>query len=262
MVRELYNEYYEEKIEIWQECFGDSKEYIEMFLMENQKRVRAFGYLEGDTLVSVAYLLPTEYVWKETKTLVYYLYAAATKTAFRGRGYFGQVLCFVRDNLKEPIILVPAEKKLIGFYEKYGMQQILEEKKEIYSKRTDNGNITLEDITPQEYFERRMQYFQAIPLIGWDLEMMQYIVHENEYCGGICKKICVNDREIPLILRENGEKLEILEILSEEEISQITAALCEKRKCSECIVHIQPDLMAYSKSFDFSKQLYFNLCMG
>lgn len=262
MVRELFEEFYEDRIEIWQESFGDERSYIEMFLSKNRQRARVFGYLVEDQLVSVAYLLPAEYVEKEKEVPVYYLYAAATRKAYRGKGYFGQILCFVRDNLKQPIFLVPADKKLIEFYAHYGMKQIMEQKNAFFSKMDVNYEACLEDISVSEYFRLRNQCFSDQGFVRWNQEILQYILQENEYCGGICKKLCVNNDEIPVIMRKNGEMLEVLEIVAQEDLAHIAMVLCDKMNCRECSVQIQPDVMAYSKDINFSEQIYFNLCMG
>ena len=117
-----------ELIEIWQQSFGDSEEYIRMFFEWNLSKTMVIVYEVDGKAVSVAYLLPVTYERAGQKAVsCWYLYAAATLPEFRGRGYFGEIVKVVREEVAEPVILVPGGASLVSYYEKQGMKVWLEE---------------------------------------------------------------------------------------------------------------------------------------
>lgn len=263
MIQELFDGYIEDRIGIWQECFGDSPEYIQRFLSENSKSARTFGVVIHGKLVSVAYLLPAEYVCGDFAPVpVYYLYAAATTEQFRNRGCFSQILEYLWENIEEPVILVPANKDLIGYYEKRGMRQILFEKKEIYENLSGKESAVVQDISAEDYLKFRDLRWRQGGYIRWNYSALQYILSENENFGGICRKICIGKQEGAALARKNGDTLEVLEITIEENKRDFLEALCGKMDCSRAVVQKCPDVMVYSKTKEIPDQIYFNLFMG
>lgn len=57
--------------------------------------------------------------WKPAK----YVYAVATLPEYRGRGYAGKILKKAEEIFNMPLVLVPAEKELVGYYRKDWVQQ-------------------------------------------------------------------------------------------------------------------------------------------
>ncbi len=226
-------------IEIWQQSFGDSEEYIRMFLDANFDRIRTIVYLENNIPVSVAYLMPVEYRGvrskKDTghgKIPCLYLYAAATHPAYRGKGYFGQILSYVKENITEPIILVPGEETLIGYYEKQGLK--LWHKAESLRVTEQNTDICLhnemaskealqvctkriyhiENITPEMYYRIRESGLDAFSHFRWDEESVKYICKENQYCNGRQVFISYVNKIFLVMFRTEGKFLYVLELLT------------------------------------------------
>ena len=54
--------------------------------------------------------------WKPAK----YVYSVATLPEYRGRGYAAKILKKAEEIFNMPLVLVPAEKELVGYYRKVG----------------------------------------------------------------------------------------------------------------------------------------------
>lgn len=118
-VFKLNDEYRDNIIALWQECFGDSKEYISFFL-DNCPDYVVVGYFVKQQLVSMLFLLDGELADKKCK----YLYAACTHTEFRRQGIMECLIesakLYCTNNDYSGIFLVPADEKLYSYYSKFG----------------------------------------------------------------------------------------------------------------------------------------------
>lgn len=115
-------EYREDVISLWNECFGDSREYIEFFL-ENCSH-ECIGFFENGSLLSMLFLLDGAI----DKYILKYIYAACTARKFRGRGYMSEIMEYAKTYCGEigcdGIFLVPAEESLYSFYSRFGFESV------------------------------------------------------------------------------------------------------------------------------------------
>lgn len=106
--------------EIYREAFGEDGEFEErLFSLCGEYRRTASR--DGKT-VALLFALPCEIITPEKSFSAVYLYAAATKKAYRGQGYMSELI----EALKKegtPIFLKPANSGLVGFYEKLGFKR-------------------------------------------------------------------------------------------------------------------------------------------
>lgn len=258
----------EELIDIWKQSFGDSEEYIRMFFAWNISKTMVIIYETDGRAVSVAYLLPITYREIGKREFpCWYLYAAATLPAYRGHGYFGEIMKTVHEKIKEPVILVPGEPSLIDYYKKHGLHMWQEEvfQEIMYDTQNmtsvlDDVSFDIKDISAQEYALKRNQLLSESGYIIWDDHFMEYICHENKFCGGDQKEICVNGKEYIVMYRKEEDVLRILEVLPQEDIC--VQALLKETGLKKANVCICPNVMTTDKDKLSQNQGYFNLTMG
>lgn len=266
MIREIFEEYEAQRYDIWQECFGDSREYIQMFFEETRRYVRVVGVIEDDELVSAAYLLPAEYVKSSTgRSKMYYLYAAATKMSCQGQGHFSRLLQWVFESMDAPVFLVPASEPLLAYYEKRGMRKVLEKEEIIYSGEgieKNNASIKMDSVLVEEYLRKRDEKWLDTGYIRWDEKILQYIFKENVFCGGFCGKIVMGNQEAVFLARKRQKCLKILEIIYDGDLEEILRLLCQNTGCESVCICRWPTVCVEQ---DFPGEFgigYFNLTMG
>ena len=259
-----------ELIKIWQQSFGDSVDYIRMFLVWNAARTMIIVYEIDGKAISVAYLLPVTYKGQgQTDSSCWYLYAAATLPEFRGCGYFGEIMRFIQKNIPEPVILVPGEKSLIDFYEKQGLHIWLEENTlEIaYDAEKMSADYLLKgacvkDIDVTEYLAERNHALTECGYMKWDEHFIRYIFHENMICGGKQKQIAVEGRKYIATYRIEDQNLKVLELLPQTCLEECVQLLFQETGCKKAQVCLRPTVMATDKLKISANKGYFNLTMG
>ncbi|MBE6750052.1 MAG: GNAT family N-acetyltransferase [Ruminococcaceae bacterium] len=104
---------------LYNENFGDGDLEFENLFFEN-----CFEYcrLEAvdEKVVSMLFALPCEIIFDGGAEDAIYLFAAATKSEFRKKGYMSALIKRLMLESNKPIILRPANQALIGFYQKIG----------------------------------------------------------------------------------------------------------------------------------------------
>lgn len=111
-------------ISLWSEVFGDEKEYAELIL-PYLDFFDCFAVCENDELISSLYLLPCEIKCGNEIYKGKYLYAAATKEKFRGKGYMAKLIneALLSSKISSDFIsLVPANEGLYGYYSRFGFE--------------------------------------------------------------------------------------------------------------------------------------------
>lgn len=160
LVKFEFEELRHSAVELWNEAFGDSKDYIDFF-HGTHSSCFCLMLTEGDELASALYLIDGELCGQQG----YYLFAAATFKKFRGRGFMASLLkkaeCFAKDNGKSFIALVPAESTLFDYYSRFGY------KTAFYAKKQP---LTNEIGIAENVFE-------------WCSEHTEYIMREHEKYG-------------------------------------------------------------------------------
>lgn len=233
---------YEQLIIIWQESFGDSKEYVQNFFEQNKKHTKVVLCEKESQVVSATYLLPVSYMQKDSTILrCFYLYAAATLPTFRGQGCFSQILRFVNEHINAPVILVPASMRLADYYKKHGFHIWLTENQTAIAKLE---NVVSKPITKEAFCKFRKEVLHKPGSVIWDDEMLDYICTEHEKAGGLFAEAYIEDAHVLFMCIGEGKDWHIPEMISYDE-----------RFC------IQPIVMVNKSLFEENKG-YFNLTMG
>lgn len=188
MIRYSHKSDVDDIIALWSEAFGDSESEI-IFFLDNHKNSDNTLVCEADgKVVSMLFLLEGEMSIKGNLYPSYYLYAACTLNEYRGRGYMSQLLDFARETaLKRGyyfICLLPAEKSLYGYYEKYGYKAVFKNKLLKFSLNqsefaSDNSG---EEISDTE--EARNTFLKKYDYFKWDKSSLDFAFEHYKMYGG------------------------------------------------------------------------------
>lgn len=110
----------EQITEIWQKCFGDTREeityYFETYFTEQNMLV----IHEDGKVAAMASFLPAELCWKENCFPARYVYAVATLPEYRRKGYAAKILNYAKEKYRMPLALQPESDTLKEYYKKLG----------------------------------------------------------------------------------------------------------------------------------------------
>ncbi len=110
----------EEIAALWQECFGDSEEYIRFFLDTAYRPQDLLAAREEDGLAAMLFLLPCRLAGQPGR----YVFAVATRAKSRRQGFstllLEQAKRLGRERGERFLCLVPAGQELFDFYARRG----------------------------------------------------------------------------------------------------------------------------------------------
>ena len=142
--------------QIWKDSFGDTDAVLDAFFATGFSPERCHFLRQEGKIVSALYWFDCTLQGQRLA----YLYAVATDPAHRGKGLAGQLLEQTHARLKgrgyAGAILVPGEKRLFDFYEKFGYRTACQ-MGEINAHWGENP-VTVNPITPEDYGRFRAQY--------------------------------------------------------------------------------------------------------
>ena len=112
---------------LWQEAFGDSREYIDAFFAHFPCDGCAHTLSVGGRVVAMLYVLPFNVKVAGKEVSAAYIYAVATLAACRGRGYMRLLMEHVEQLQSEQgvsfIFLLPADEALRSSYSRLGYDE-------------------------------------------------------------------------------------------------------------------------------------------
>lgn len=111
---------FEESKCIYQEAFGIDDEFDDKLFTICRNNLKTIEI--GGRTVSQLFLLPVNIVKGEEIKKAYYLFAAATKREYRGKGYMSKLILQIIKETQLPIFLKPANNELINFYKQFGFK--------------------------------------------------------------------------------------------------------------------------------------------
>jgi len=176
----------ERQKEIWRLCFGDSGQDMEIYYTQRYKAQQTLLLLHRDEIAAMTTLLPVSLVTADGhKAKAVMVFAVATDPQYRGQGFASELMGFCDQYLNENDIgfsvLVPAEKSLFGFYERYAyhemffMRRIRLDSKEIAElPGSGTEDFKLYPITAEEYNRRRNRQLEGRLHIAYSDEDLAY----------------------------------------------------------------------------------------
>lgn len=141
---------------LWQEAFGDSEEFLDIFHSTAFAPHRCRCILNDSEALAALYIFDCLH---QGKTLAY-IYAVATAKAHRGKGLCHLLMADTHRYLKNSgytgAILVPAKENLFAFYENMGYKvcTFINE----FQSKAGTENIPLTQITAEQYAQLRRDF--------------------------------------------------------------------------------------------------------
>lgn len=203
----------EQIINLWQECFNDEREYIDMYLSMRYEENNMLGIYEKDKLVSMASFLDCKVKMEGKYIDAKYVYAVATLKDRRCLGYASKILEYAKQLYGNALVLKPQTNKLRKYYSELGFVNLGKSKGfRIFNALTDlKLNIRENDYavpSPSQYKKIRDNHFDKDGYVMWDDSGIAYAIHENDYCGG--KTIIVGENDV-CMFRNDEDGLRIIE---------------------------------------------------
>lgn len=112
----------DECVKIYKEAFGSSEPFDTMLFESFSDCLHTVNH-NGKT-VSMLFTLPCTLNFEGKKSRLYYIYAAATDSKYRGKGYMSALIKEVAQGMDAPLFLKPATESLVGFYRGLGFKEI------------------------------------------------------------------------------------------------------------------------------------------
>ncbi|HPD43840.1 MAG TPA: GNAT family N-acetyltransferase [Dysgonamonadaceae bacterium] len=125
---------------MWKICFGDSDEYMELYFREKYRNENTLVYFDDNQAVASLQILPYTFTFHQTEIPIAYFSGLCTLPDARKKGFMAALIRKAFEVLQQrqiPLaVLVPQEKWLLEFYEKFGFAQTFDAgNKEIFSLR-------------------------------------------------------------------------------------------------------------------------------
>lgn len=174
---------------LWKRAFGDSDEYIDLFFTHRFAPDETLVALEGDSPVSMLFLLPLTLCAGEAAYDARYIYAVATHPDHRSRGYSGALLAEAHRTLAaqgvDLSLLVPASDKLFAYYGARGYQTKFFVQKETFTAcpGAPAARTTLTTMTQMAPL-RNERFSQSALFARWDAAALAYQDRETALLGG------------------------------------------------------------------------------
>lgn len=235
--------------EIWHISFGDSKEYIDMFMEHQFKGALTVVYEEDSKILSMFFLFRCDFSINEKTHPSFYLYAAATLPQYRGKGIMGKMLEFSKSYAAEKdfdfIILSPAEKSLYDYYGRFGFKACFKSQKiflNIKNEKEYAASFSENDF--EKMLTLRNAAVKKSDGVLWGEKFFRYAVYENAYTSGktVSTKECYGiyfKEDDHIIFKELiGESSKqvidfALSICKEENVNSAQIAVPVCRECTE-----------------------------
>lgn len=258
MIAYSKNEFIDELKALWHDTFGDSYEYLNAFFNSVYKDENTLVYIENKKPVAALYIIPYTMLYNEREIKVAYLYALATRPAFRGQGIMAQLIeksfdiCISRGY--SLTTLIPSESSLFGYYERFGFKSAFN--RAIIKRDTDEIKAIAANSTPLKlkgcnadyvFSAYRKSEFYKEQCIRINKEQNSFYINELIRENGTAALFDMNGEDDGYILfSQNKEKLTIYESnVNEEFLGAVYAALLSEYTFSY-IEHIEP--LCFEKS--------------
>lgn len=178
--------------DLWQSCFGDSEDYIRLFLDTLWTENNGLVLRKNGKITSMLFLLDGSLRCGGEQTRSGYIYAACTAPEHRGKGYMSALLNgaddIARRQGKEFLCLVPSEQSLFEYYARFGYLSSFKTKKIVLSRFVlEQIADTLQSVTdpsPKELEELRSECLAADNAFIWGRDVIEYAREETLFTGG------------------------------------------------------------------------------
>lgn len=146
--------------QLWKDVFGDSQEYIDAFFSMFYSKENTLVYKAKGQVVAALYMVPFDISIEHKSYTAVYLYALATIKEYRSKGIMAGLIQSAHEIGKKRgyifSILIPADKSLYQYYERFGYNVRYYENRLLINK-ADIKNICLkEKVNSNAFVIRRL----------------------------------------------------------------------------------------------------------
>lgn len=199
--------YKEKMYSLWQSCFGDDRETIDMFFKNSFSYENAVICTDKAEVVSQLFLLPEKLSLGEKEYFAYYIYAAATAESYRKQGIMGSLLEFTSalaaDRKADYLFLVPATEKLFDYYEKFGFYKALYAEKTVF-KLAGSKPLDIKSTEPSDIKKaalKREKLLKGVNRVVWRENEIKLF---SDFLGDDGKIVFGDDFYVSYSPAENG----------------------------------------------------------
>lgn len=231
--------------QLWIEAFGDDEAFIELFYQYHFREENVWCYQVGEEPVAVLYGIEGAYWLDETGTKtcpIQYYYAGATRKSCRGKGYYGELLAYLRQRKEGIATLVPVHE-LLPYYIRNRFHLNVKEEEEIIPHKTlmelqeENVEVLKGTLSGKRYKELRDAKLGCPGYIEWDENAINFAIENNLYTKGIVKEVRVDTEPHLLMAKIMGKTLRIIETtLSKQQLYRYGAKLVEEFECNDIVI--------------------------
>lgn len=179
-------------VALWNEAFGDSEKEIMFFINEKYVPENTLIIEENGEIASMLFLLDGKMCIKGVDYPSYYLYAACTLKKYRGRGFMALLLEEAKNisasRKVDFICLMPGEKSLFDFYEKFGYRTVFSKKVLLTDVDMDAEYVDLIPECIDNYEKIRNEAFSGFDYFKWDGQSIDFAFAHNKMYSG--KQFC------------------------------------------------------------------------
>lgn len=212
---------------LWQECFHDPKRYPDYFLNNIFSPKDCLVYRIGSEIASMVFLLPAQ-ILSGGKTLqAHYIFAAATSSRFRSRGYMSSLLAYAAIAGAERgdcfSVVLPSDENLYRFYAVAGysdyfqvrMLDVSAERLGSMAAPNQTAGCLLMDSGRLNQL-RNKGLAQSEGSMLWDDRMLYFAVSMSRVYGG--RLVCAAEKNHPAyaLCSMEGNCCRVLEAMAEE----------------------------------------------
>ena len=177
-------------ITLWSEAFGDSENEIRFFIDNKFEPENTLIYEYCGEAASMLFLLEGNMIIDGDEFPSYYLYAACTAKKCRGRGIMSELLnaakTIAAERNKYFICLMPGNKSLFDFYERFGYKTVFSRKilNVKLSELTDYETFNEESVGA-DYIDKRKNAFSNYNRFEWDNNSIEFACKSHLLYNGI-----------------------------------------------------------------------------
>ena len=167
--------------ELWLNNFEDNPKAVDLFFDRIFSPDITFVAKEGDTLVSMVYLLDTMVNGHKTA----YLYAAATEKSYQGNGIMTNLVDYALNNSNaELCVTLPATASLYSFYKNLGFTPITQKTATFCRKSLENlaKSYPKEEVAVSNYCGIRNRVLKN-NFLFWNNKHINYAFDYNSLYG-------------------------------------------------------------------------------
>ena len=230
---------------LWQECFGDKMDYINLYFDNMYKNDYCYIAKEDDVVASMMMFLPATMVSFNKSINGRYVYAVATKPEFRGKGIMRQLEKYATDDVKnmgiEFLTLVPASESLFNLYREIGYKTYAYLENQSYTDKefkqyTKETNIT--QIPLNELDNLRAEFLKSFDQYIY-INDTQYIEQELSFLGALLYKVSNEYGNGYILCFKDKDKAYVKECsLSENLLKSSLEDICKMLECKNIVLKL------------------------